>query len=75
MKPVEGDGETEPRGLVVVGASVHRVCLSRRSSGPSWPLDQPSFTGHDTAKKSSNFTSMHWTRFFTFRNFIDAMHL
>ena len=27
MKPVEDDGETEPRGLVVVGASVHRVCF------------------------------------------------
>jgi len=33
IKPVEDDGETESRGLVVVGSRAHRVCLSRCSSG------------------------------------------
>lgn len=42
MEPVEDDGETESRGLVVVGASVHRVCLSRCSSGSGRSLNQQS---------------------------------
>ena len=57
MKPVENGGETESRGLVVVGASVHRVCLSRCSSGPGPLINkvQISSIHHDRAKKPSKF--------------------
>lgn len=57
MKPVEDGGETESRGLVVVGASVHRVCLSRYSSGPGPLINkvQISSIHHDRAKKPSRF--------------------
>ena len=57
MKPVEDGGETESRGLVVVGASVHRVCLSRCSSGPGPLINKVPISSihHDRAKKPSKF--------------------